>query len=113
MIRITDVSKDKLVGMLERFSNDALIVMCAEGDPYDKGVQPHVHIYTENKHSESWLRKQIQNLDPNRKSNQLYSMKKAHEHSVNYVLKNYFRENQNRDRLWFQRNAEYFKFVEW
>lgn len=105
MIRITEISKDDLCKMLERFSNDALIIACAEGEPYDEGVKPHVHVYLECRHSESWIRKQIQNLDKNRKSNQLYSMKKAHEQSPNYILKNYYNENENRSRIWFQRNC--------
>lgn len=113
MVRITEVEKEKLTEMLERFSNDALIIVCAEGEPYDKDVRSHVHMYLECKHSESWLRKQFQNLDRSRKSNQLYSMKKSHENSVNYVLKNYFKENENRSRIWFQRNCAMDLFLTW
>lgn len=113
MIRISEVSKEAITDMLERFSNDALIIACAEGEPYDKDVRSHVHVYVECKHSESWIRKQIQKLDVNRKSNQLYSMKKAHDQSANYVLKNYFNENENRSRIWFQRNCGYFKMDQW
>jgi len=113
MIRITDVPKDDLCKMLERFSNDALVIACAEGEPYDEGVKPHVHVYLECKHSESWIRKQIQNLDNNRKSNQLYSMKKAHQESPNYVLKNYYKEEENRSRIWFQRNCSLDLLLTW
>lgn len=113
MIRITEISKDKLTQMLERFSNDALIIVCAEGEPYDKDVRSHVHMYLVCKHSESWLRKQIQKLDESRKSNQLYSMKKAHDESPNYILKNYFLENENRSRIWFERNCSMDLLLTW
>lgn len=113
MIRITEVPKDDLCEMLGRFSNDALVIACAEGEPFDEGVKPHVHVYLECKHSESWLRKQIQNLDKNRKSNQLYSMKKAHAQSPNYVLKNYYNENENRSRIWFQLNCSMDILLTW
>lgn len=113
MIRITDVPKGDLQQMLERFSNDALVIVCAEGEPFDIGVKPHVHMYLECKHSESWIRKQIQNLDKNRKSNQLYSMKKAHDQSPNYVLKNYYNENENRLRIWFQQNCSLDILLTW
>jgi len=113
MIRITEVSQDDVSQMLERFSNDALIIACAEGEPFDEGIKPHVHVYLECRHSESWLRKQIQSLDRNRKSNQLYSMKKAHEESPNYVLKNYYNENENRSRIWFQRNCSMDLILTW
>lgn len=113
MIRITEIPKEAMLEMLGRFSNDALIIVCAEGEPYDKDVRSHVHIYLECKHSESWIRKQIQKLDPNRKSNQLYSMKKAHEQSPNYVLKNYYNENENRSRIWFQQNCSLDLLLTW
>jgi len=113
MLRITEIPQTQVVQMLERFSNDALIIACAEGEPYDTGVRSHVHVYLESKHSESWLRKQIQSLDKNRKSNQLYSMKKAHAQSPNYVLKNYYKENENRSRIWFQRNCSLDVLIKW
>lgn len=113
MIRISEVTREKLTEMLERFSNDALIIVCAEGEPYDKDVRSHVHMYLVCKHSESWLRKQIQKLDERRKSNELYSMKKAHEQSPNYVLKNYYKENENRSRIWFQRNCDMDLLLTW
>lgn len=113
MIRITEIPREKLTQMFERFSNDALIIACAEGEPYDKDVRSHVHVYLVCKHSESWLRKQIQKLDEQRKSNQLYSMKKAHEQSPNYILKNYYLENENRSRIWFERNCSLDLMIQW
>lgn len=91
-IRITNVSDDLVKRMLERFSNDAQVVAVKEGGEFDTGIQPHVHIYCVTKSSESWLRKQIQNMDSARKGNDLYSLKKSHENSPNYALKHVFAE---------------------
>lgn len=111
-IRVTDVNDDLIVRMLERFSNDAQVVAVREGAPYDEGIAPHVHIYCVTKSSESWLRKQLQSLDVTRKGNKLYSMKKSHENSPNYVCKKIYEDTQQQleilghKRLIYKRNCD-------
>lgn len=98
-IRITNVSDDIVLRMLERFSNDAQVVAVKEGGDFDTGTEPHVHIYCVTKSSESWIRKQIQNMDIRRKGNALYSLKKAHENSPNYALKHVYETIVDEDRV--------------
>lgn len=118
-IRITDVEDQLIVRMLERFCKDALVVAVREGEPFDKGISPHVHIYCETKSSESWIRKQIQNLDGNRKGNKLYSMKKSHENSPNYVCKKIYEETQQQleilshKRIVYKSNCDLLLITQW
>lgn len=95
-IRITDVSDLNVRVFIKDVGGSVIAVR--EGEPFDKGISPHVHIFIDNKtnkvKSESFIRKRIQELDPNRKGNELYSMKKSHENTPNYVLKRIFEETQ-------------------
>ena len=118
-IRITDVKSSKIVEMLERFCKDALIICVQEGDPFDPGVRSHVHIYCVTKSSESWLRKQIQQLAPLRKGNDLYSMKKSHDNSPNYVCKKIYGETNvqseilGHKRILFKQNCDMDLITTW
>jgi len=111
-IRITNVADDKIEKMLSGFRKDAQIICVKEGAPFDEGIEPHVHIFTKTTSCESWVRKQIQQLALTRKGNELYSMKKSHENSPNYVCKKVYQECKTvneihgNKRILFKRNCD-------
>lgn len=93
-IRITNVSDLKIQELCKSIGGKAIAVR--EGDPYDKDIQPHCHIYAIDTKSESYIRKQIQQLDTSRKGNALYSMSPSHENSPNYVLKKVYEDTHGK-----------------
>lgn len=95
-IRITNVSDLNIQSLCKSIGGNSIAVR--EGDPYDTGIAPHCHIYTIPTKSESYIRKQIQQLDVNRKGNALYSMAKSHDNTPNYVLKKVYDDTQGRFR---------------
>lgn len=73
-------------------NSPAHIICVHEGEPYDAGIESHLHIFISFiSRSESWYRKAIADLDRTRKGNALYRMLRSHENSPNYVLKTVFK----------------------
>lgn len=94
-IRISEVTDLQVQTLLQTIGGNSLAVR--EGAPYDPDTKPHIHIYIQStERSESFIRKRIQQLDPQRKGNSLYSMSPAHENTPNYVLKKVYEETKGK-----------------
>jgi len=92
-MRVTEINDTALLAMLQLIGGSYIVV--SEGEPYDPGIKAHHHIFLISDKSESFIRKRLQRLDPSRKGNELYSLKKSHENSPNYVLKKVFKDSNS------------------
>lgn len=92
---MSKVSDDAITKMLRECNTGTpCYIAVREGEPFDAGIEPHVHIYMVVGRSESWIRKEIQGMDKSRKGNALYRMKKSHDNSPNYALKKVFEDTR-------------------
>lgn len=90
-IRLTEISDLQVVQFCKSIGGKSIAVK--EGPSLgDDDKSDHVHIYAIDAQSESSIRKKIQALDRSRQGNDLYSVKKSHENTPNYVLKRVYCE---------------------